>query len=159
MKLAVYPGTFDPITNGHIDVIERAAKLFDTIIVVIAVNSKKVNLFNVEERIEMAKVSLNHLENVSVEFTEGLLIEFARKAKATAIVRGVRTLTDFDYEMMIAMMNRKIESDITTVFLMPHEKYTFLNSSIIREISKFGQNVEEFVPKIVAEKLKEKFLG
>jgi len=159
MKLAVYPGTFDPITNGHIDVIERAAKLFDSIIVVIAVNSKKVNLFNVEERIEMAKVSLNHLENVSVEFTEGLLIEFARKAKATAIVRGVRTLTDFDYEMMIAMMNRKIESDITTVFLMPHEKYTFLNSSIIREISKFGQNVEEFVPKIVAEKLKEKFLG
>ncbi len=159
MKLAVYPGTFDPITNGHIDVIERAAKLFDSIIVVIAVNSKKVNLFNVEERIEMAKVSLNHLENVSVEFTEGLLIEFARKAEATAIVRGVRTLTDFDYEMMIAMMNRKIESDITTVFLMPHEKYTFLNSSIIREISKFGQNVEEFVPKIVAEKLKEKFLG
>lgn len=157
MKLAVYPGTFDPITNGHIDVIERAAKLFDSIIVVIAVNSKKVNLFTVEERIEMARASLAHLHNVTVENTDGLLIEYAKNAGATAIVRGVRTLTDFDYEMMIAMMNRKMESEITTVFLMPHEKYTFLNSSIIREISRFGQNVEEFVPKIVAEKLREKF--
>lgn len=157
MKLAVYPGTFDPITNGHIDVIERAAKLFDSIIVVIAVNSKKVNLFTVDERIEMARTSLAHLHNVSVENTDGLLIEYAKNAGATAIVRGVRTLTDFDYEMMIAMMNRKMESEITTVFLMPHEKYTFLNSSIVREISRFGQNVEEFVPKIVAEKLREKF--
>jgi pantetheine-phosphate adenylyltransferase len=156
-KIAIYPGTFDPITFGHIDVIERAAKIFDKIIVVIAVNSKKVNLFSPDERLEMSKVSLSHLQNVEVEYTDGILIDYAVSKKATAIIRGIRTVTDYDYEMMIAMMNRKMQPDISTLFLMPHEKYSFLNSSVIREISKFGKDVSEFVPLIVQEKLKEKY--
>jgi pantetheine-phosphate adenylyltransferase len=157
LKIAIYPGTFDPITFGHIDIIERAAKIFDKIIVVIAVNSKKVNLFNPDERLEMSKVSLSHLQNVEIEYTEGILIDYAVSKKATAIIRGIRTVTDYDYEMMIAMMNRKMQPEISTLFLMPHEKYSFLNSSVIREISKFGKDVSEFVPQIVQEKLKDKY--
>jgi pantetheine-phosphate adenylyltransferase len=157
-KTAIYPGTFDPITNGHIDVIERAAQLFAKVIVVVAVNTKKVCLFTEDERLAMAQESLSHLKNVEVEIYQGLLVEYAHQKKASALVRGIRAISDFEYEFQIALMNRKLQPEITTIFLMPHEKYTYLNSSIIRELARYSQDVSEFVPPVVAEKLKEKFL-
>jgi pantetheine-phosphate adenylyltransferase len=157
-KIAIYPGTFDPITNGHIDVIERSAQLFDKVIVVIAVNTKKVCLFTEDERLAMAKASLSHLSNVDVEIYQGLLVEYAQQKNASALVRGIRAISDFEYEFQIALMNRKLQPEITTIFMMPHEKYTYLNSSIMRELSRYSQDVSDFVPPIVAAKLKEKFL-
>lgn len=156
-KTGVYPGSFDPITKGHVDVIERAARLFDEVIVVIAINSKKTPLFSEKERMEMAVESLKHLKNVRIDTFCGLIVEFATSIDAVALIRGVRALSDFDYEFQIALMNRKLAPDIATVFLMPHEKYTYLNSSIIRELASLKQNVDCFVPDIVSKKLKEKF--
>lgn len=157
MKIAIYPGSFDPITNGHIDVIERATKIFDKVYVVIAINSKKNTLFSESERLEMAKESLSHLNSVVVEFHSGLIVDYAISKEAQAIIRGLRSVTDFEYELQIALMNRKMQSSLQTVFLMPHEKYTYLNSSIIREISKYKQDVSDFVPPIVVKMLEEKF--
>ncbi len=156
-RVAIYPGTFDPITNGHVDVIERASQMFDRIVVLIAVNSMKKTLFTENERLELATESLGHLPNVSVECYPGLTVEFARKHSAVAIIRGIRAVSDFEYEFQIALMNRKLEPNVHTVFLMPHEKYTYLNSSIIRELSKYHQDTSDFVPLPVARKLKEKF--
>jgi len=156
-KTAIYPGTFDPITNGHVDVIERSAALFDEIIVVIAVNSKKVTLFSENERADMVEESLKHLKNISVDITSGLVSEYAKEKHAVAIIRGVRALTDFEFEFQIALMNRKLQPSINTIFMMPHEKYTYLNSSIIRELTRFGQDVSEFVPENVYGKLKGKY--
>lgn len=155
-KTAVYPGTFDPITNGHIDVVERAAQMFDKVYLLIAVNSKKVNLFTEEERLEMAVASLKHLDNVEVAVYKGLVIDFADQVNALTIIRGIRAVSDFEYEFQIALMNRKLKPDVTTIFLMPHEKYTYLNSSIIRELSTYSQDVSEFVPPAVVQKLNEK---
>ncbi len=157
MTKAIYPGTFDPITNGHIDVIERASSIFDEVIVIIAINSKKETLFTQEERLEMAVKSLDYLPNVSVELHQGLTVDAAKKHGATVMIRGIRAVSDFEYEFQISLMNRKLEPDINTVFLMPHEKYTYLNSSIIRELAKYNQDVSEFVPEIVTKKLSEKF--
>lgn len=157
MKIAVYPGTFDPITNGHIDVIERGTKMFDEVHVVIAINSKKKTLFTEQERIEMVKESLADNNKVKVKFHDGLIVDYAVENNAIALLRGLRSVTDFEYEMQIALMNRKMQPSLQTVFLMPHEKYTYLNSSIIREISKYKQNVSEFVPPPVEKRLKEKF--
>lgn len=157
MRTAIYPGTFDPITNGHIDVIERAAMLFDKVILVIAINSRKTPLFSKEERLDMSHEALAHLKNVEVEVHEGLLVDFARERKAVAIIRGVRAVTDFEYELQIALMNRKLEPEICTVFLMPNEKYSYLNSTIVRELARYHQDISEFVPEVVAKKIKEKF--
>lgn len=157
MKIAIYPGSFDPITNGHIDVIERAAKVFDKVYVVIGINSKKSSLFTQEERLEMVQTSLSHVQSVEVAFHDGLIVDYAVSVEATAIIRGLRSVTDFEFEMQIALMNRKMQPELQTVFLMPHEKYTYLSSSIIREIARYKQNVSEFVPKVVEQKLKEKF--
>lgn len=157
MKIAIYPGSFDPITNGHIDVIERAAKVFDRVYVVIGVNSKKNSLFTQEERLEMVQTSLAHVPAFEVAFHDGLIVDYAVSVGATAIIRGLRSVTDFEFEMQIALMNRKMQPELQTVFLMPHEKYTYLSSSIIREIARYKQNVSEFVPKVVEQKLKEKF--
>jgi pantetheine-phosphate adenylyltransferase len=157
-KIAIYPGTFDPITKGHVDVIERSAVMFDEIIVVIAVNSKKSTLFSENERAEMVEESLKHLENIKVDITTGLVSEYAKEKNAVAIIRGVRALTDFEFEFQIALMNRKLQPEVNTIFMMPHEKYTYLNSSIIRELSRFGQDVSEFVPLFVANKLRERFM-
>jgi pantetheine-phosphate adenylyltransferase len=156
-RVAIYAGTFDPITNGHLDVIERAASLFDKIIVLIAVNAQKQSLFTVEERAEMAREAIKHIENVQVDIHKGLIVEYAQRQKAIALIRGVRAISDFEYEFLFALMNRKLDEQITTVFLMPHEKYTYLNSSIIRELARLHQNVDEFVSPFVAAKLKEKF--
>lgn len=156
-KIAIYPGTFDPITNGHIDVIERALKIFDKVIVVIARNPKKQTLFTEEERIELIRESLKHLANIEVTATEKLTVEFARSVNANAIIRGIRAVSDFEYEFQIALMNRKLCPDVTTIFLMPNEKFTYLNSSIIRELAQYGADISDFVPPCVEKKLKEKF--
>lgn len=156
-KIAIYPGSFDPITNGHVDVIERASTMFDKIYVVIAINSNKVTLFSENERIELARQSLQHLNNVEVQGTHNLTVEFARQVNANVIIRGIRAISDFEFEFQIALMNRKIEPDIHTIFLLPNEKYTYLNSSIVKELAKYNEDVSDFVPKIVAQELVKKF--
>ncbi|HLP28310.1 MAG TPA: pantetheine-phosphate adenylyltransferase [Candidatus Didemnitutus sp.] len=156
-KHAMYPGSFDPITNGHVDVIERAAQMFETVTVVVAKNSKKTPLFDETERLEMAAASLVHLPNVRVTVYAGLVVDFARENGVDVIVRGLRAVSDFEYEFQIALMNRKLQPDVTTIFMMPHERFTYLNSSIIRELGRYDQNITEFVPEIVAERMKNRF--
>ncbi len=156
-KLAIYPGTFDPITFGHLDVIQRASELFDVVIVAVLENASKTPLFSKEERVEMIKESIRGLSNVEVDVFDGLLVEYAKQKGAIAIIRGLRAVSDFEYEFQMALMNRKLSHGITTVFLMPHEKYTYLNSSIVRELARLKANVNDFVPPHVAQKLKEKF--
>jgi len=156
-RTAIYAGTFDPITNGHVDVIERACELFDKVFVVIAVNSKKITLFSEEERLEMIKSALSHIENVDVVTHRKLTVEIAEDKNAIAMIRGIRAVSDFEYEFQIALMNRKLAPNIHTVFLTPHEKYTYLNSSIIREMARYGRDTSEFVPANVSKKLIEKF--
>ncbi len=156
-RTAIYPGTFDPITNGHVDVIERACEMFDKVYVVIAINSKKQTLFTEEERMHMIRESLHHLHNVEVISHHKLTVEIAAEKGAIAIVRGIRAVSDFEYEFQIALMNRKLAPNVYTVFLTPHEKYTYLNSSIIREMARYGKFESGFVPKIVEKFLKNKF--
>ncbi len=155
-KIAIYPGTFDPITLGHIDIIERSSKLFDKVIVIIAINPAKKPLFNVDERIEMIVNAIKPFPNVSVEKFDGLVVDFAKRVNAKVIIRGLRAITDFEYEFQMALMNRQLADDITTVFLMPHEKFTYLNSTIIKNVANFGGNIEKFVTKFVEKKLIEK---
>lgn len=158
MKSAIYPGTFDPITNGHIDVLERAISIFDEVTVVVAVNSQKTPLFSAEERQEIIQEVVSKYPNVKVEILrDGLLADYARKTGATTIIRGLRQVTDFEYEFQIALMNRNLYPEITTVFLMPNEKYTYLASSIVREVARLGGDVSNFVPATVLARLKEKF--
>lgn len=156
-KIVIYPGTFDPITFGHLDVIQRASELFDVVIVAVLENASKKPLFTKEERVEMIKHSVQGMTNVEVDVFEGLLVEYAKQKGAIAIIRGLRAVSDFEYEFQMALMNRKISNGITTVFLMPHEKYTYLNSSIVRELARLKANVSDFVPAYVVEKLREKF--
>ncbi|NTV45326.1 MAG: pantetheine-phosphate adenylyltransferase [Chlorobiales bacterium] len=158
MKSAIYPGTFDPITNGHIDVLERAISIFDEVTVVVAVNSQKTPLFSAEERQEIIQEVVSKYPNVKVEILrDGLLADYARKTGATTIIRGLRQVTDFEYEFQIALMNRNLYPEITTVFLMPNEKYTYLASSIVREVARLGGDISNFVPATVLARLKEKF--
>lgn len=157
-KHAIYPGSFDPITNGHVDVIERAAQMFETVTVVVAKNSKKTPLFDEKERLEMARQALVHLTNVRVIVHAGLIVDFARENGVDVIVRGLRAVSDFEYEFQIALMNRKLQPEVSTIFMMPHEKYTYLNSSIIKELGRYAQDLSEFVPSIVAEYMRKKFL-
>ncbi len=162
MKTALYPGTFDPITNGHIDVLKRAARLFDKIIVTVARNSSKTPLFTDQERVDIIQEVLGEIESeaeLTVEMFDGLIIEFARAKKANAIIRGLRAISDFEYEFQMALVNRKLNSDVSTVFLMPHEKYTYLNSTIVKEIASYGSDISYFVPSVVEKKIKEKFPG
>ena len=153
-SIAMYPGSFDPITNGHVDVIERACTMFGHVIVVVAINSRKTPLFSEDKRVEMARDALKHLPNATVEAHQGMTVDFARRHNCTTIIRGVRAISDFEYEFQIALMNRKLEPNVSTIFLMPHERYTFLNSSIIRELARYGQALDEFVPVAVQEGLR-----
>ncbi len=157
MKIAIYPGTFDPITYGHIDVLERALEIFDKVIVTIARNATKEPLFTDEERIRMVKhVIKKYDKHAEAEYFDGLLVNYARKKKAIALVRGLRAVSDFEYEMQMALMNRKLAGDITTIFFMPHEKHTYLNSSIVREIALLDGDISNFVPTYVQKILKSK---
>ncbi|MCB1059282.1 MAG: pantetheine-phosphate adenylyltransferase [Calditrichaeota bacterium] len=157
MKTAIYPGTFDPVTYGHLDVIERAVGLFDQVIVTLAIHSQKSPLFTSEERKEMIQKSTAHLPGVSVDTCSGLLVDFARSKNAVAIIRGLRAVSDFDYEFQIALANRVLAPAITTVFLMPSEQYTYLNSSIVREVARLGGTIETFVQPHVAAALRKKY--
>jgi len=160
MRTAVYPGTFDPITYGHIDVLERAVELFDKVIIAVALNSAKNPIFSDEERVAMIKsVVKKYKRKVEVDSFEGLLVRYAQQKKATAIVRGLRAISDYEYEFQMALMNRKLAEDVFTVFLMPHERYTYLNSGIVREIARLNGDVSEFVPPSVHQKLRTKFGG
>ena len=153
MKIAIYPGTFDPVTNGHVDVAKRAAELFDKVIVCVAVNTLKEPLFTGAERVKMIREAVKDIKNIEVEEFQGLLVDYARKKNADAIVRGLRAVSDFEYEFQMALTNRKLCSDVDTIFLMPHENYTYLNSTIVREIARFGGDVTEFVPEHVKREL------
>jgi pantetheine-phosphate adenylyltransferase len=156
MRRAVYPGSFDPVTNGHLDVIERAARLFDEVIVAVAVNSEKTGLFSFEERVELLRGVLADRPNIRVTRFEGLLVDFTRSQGARAVIRGLRAISDFEFEFQMALMNRKLEPEIETLFLMPKEEYTYLSSRIVKEIARLGGNVAAFVPDSVAAALREK---
>lgn len=156
MKRVLYPGTFDPVTNGHIDIIKRATELFDEVYVTVAKNPGKSPLFSVDERIEMLKESLKEFNNVIIDCFDGLVVDHARNLNAVGIIRGLRAVSDFEYEFQMALMNRKLNDDCATIFLMPHERYTYLNSTIIRNLSQFEGDITAFVPPVVVEKLKAK---
>ncbi|RME68298.1 MAG: pantetheine-phosphate adenylyltransferase [Nitrospirae bacterium] len=156
-RVAVCPGTFDPITNGHIDIVERSLRLFDEVVVAILQNPKKTPLFSLEERVRMAEESLKGFKGVRVDTFSGLLMDYARKIGAVAVVRGLRAVSDFEYEMQMALMNRRLDSEIETVFMMPSEEYTFLSSTMIKEIAFFGGPVKGLVPPVVEEALRRVF--
>jgi pantetheine-phosphate adenylyltransferase len=150
---AIYPGTFDPITNGHLDILSRAAQLFEEVHVVVAVNVRKSTLFTLSERLEMIRDCTTHLDNVHVSSFEGLTVDCLRGFGAKVVIRGLRAVSDFEYEFQMALMNKKLDSGCETVYLMPSEQYTYLNSSVIREIAALGGSVSEFVPQAVETKL------
>jgi pantetheine-phosphate adenylyltransferase len=148
--IAIYPGTFDPVTLGHLDVLVRASRLFDNVIISVAKSSAKKTLFSLSERVKMIKDASANLKNVSVESFDGLLVKYAKAKKAGAIIRGLRAISDFEYEFQMALTNRKIAPDIETVFLMPGEKYSFISSTLVREAAKYGADVSSFVPAAAA---------
>ncbi len=157
-NIAVYPGTFDPITNGHIDLVKRSLGIFDEVIIALAHNPRKAPLFTIDERIEMIKTATKGLRHVKTDIFNGLLVDYAKKKNARAIIRGLRAVSDFEYEFQMALMNRRLDNKIETVYLMPSEEYSYLTSSIIKEIAAFKGSVNGLVPKAVANKLKEKFI-
>lgn len=157
MKVGIYPGSFDPVTNGHIDIIRRSAKLVDTLIVAILQNTNKNSLFTEEERIQLLYDSCSDIENLQIECFSGLLVDFAKEKKANLIIRGLRALTDFEYEFQMAQMNKHLYPDVETIFLVTDVKYSFLSSSAIKEVVKFGGSVTDFVPKNVAIQTIEKY--
>jgi pantetheine-phosphate adenylyltransferase len=151
--LAIYPGTVDPITYGHIDVVTRATRLFPRVIVLVGRNPAKNPLFTVEERVTMAAEVFRNNSRVGVDAFEGLLVHYARRKKATVIIRGLRAVSDFEYEFQMALMNRKLQETVDTIFLVPHERYTYLNSTIVREVARLGGDVSGFVPPSVRRRL------
>ena len=158
MKTAVYPGTFDPVTNGHIDIIERALKLFDRLYVVVGDNPQKAPTFTAEERVGMLKQALKkHNNRIEVEHFEGLLLNYVKRKSSNVVIRGLRAISDFEFEFSRALLNRELEKDIETIFIMTKDDYAFLSSSIIKEIAMFNGPVKGFVPEVVNKKLKEKF--
>ena len=161
MRRAIYPGSFDPVTNGHLDVIQRASRLFDDLIVAVAFNDQKhkSTLFSIEERIELLRESCHDIPNARIVRLDGLLVDFAKHQKVDAIVRGLRAISDFEFEFQMALMNRKMEPTLETIFMMPKEEYTYISSRIVKEIARLGGKVESFVPDWVARALANKFLS
>ena len=160
MKIAIYPGSYDPITNGHLDIIERSSKLFDKIIVAVARNGEKGSaLFSESERIAMINQSIIHLKNVEADSFSGLLVNYAADKNANAIIRGLRALSDFEFEFKMALMNRSLKEEISTVFMMPHEKYTHISSSLVKEVASLGGDVSAYVPQHVDRALQESSSG
>jgi pantetheine-phosphate adenylyltransferase len=156
-KRAVYPGMFDPIHNGHVDVIQRSLQIFDELIVAVVANPSKAPLFTVKERLEMIDEATSDLSNFRIVAFDGLLIDLVARERADCIVRGIRAVSDFEYEFQMALMNRKLRSTVETVFLMPHEKYTYISSRLIKEVASFGTSVAGMVPPIVEKRLAEKY--
>jgi pantetheine-phosphate adenylyltransferase len=154
MKIAVYPGSFDPVTNGHIDIIERAAKIFDLVHVAIIVNPEKTPYFDIDEREQMLKTAVRHIKKAKVDSFDGLLVDYAASKRACAIVRGLRAVSDFDYEFQMALTNLRMCPEIETVFIMTDYKYSYLSSSLVKQIATLGGNVSGLVPKIVINKLR-----
>lgn len=157
MRKAICPGSFDPVTNGHIDIIERASRTWDQVIVAVMTNPRKSPLFTVQERLDMLGESLSHLKNVSVAHSEGLLVQFARQHSAVAIVKGLRPIQDFEYEWQMGMVNKDLDEEVETYFLMSRKEYSYLSSSIIRELAGYGGSIESLVPANVARRLRAKF--
>lgn len=156
--LALYPGSFDPVTLGHLDILKRASKVFDEIIVAVLHNGDKKPLFTLEERVELLKESTKDLPNVKVESFEGLMIDFAKKRGVNAVLRGLRAVSDFEYELKITSINKKLDEEIETFFMMSNSKYSFLSSSIVKEIAKYNAQVSDLVPEPVERALRQKFL-
>jgi len=156
MRKAIYPGSFDPLTNGHLDVIERATKLFDRVIVAVASNESKKPLFTLKERVDLVTRGVRHLPNVEVDSFDNLLVDYAERRGARAVVRGLRAISDFEFEFQLALMNRKLNENIETIFMMPKDTYTFLSSRIVKEIARLGGDVSSFVPAHVQTALKRK---
>jgi pantetheine-phosphate adenylyltransferase len=161
MRVAIYPGSFDPVTNGHLDVIQRASTLFDKLIVAVAFNDQKhkSTLFSIDERITLLQEACAHIPGLRVVRLDGLLVDFAKQEAVAAIVRGLRAVSDFEFEFQMALMNRKMEPTLETIFMMPKEEYTYISSRIVKEIARLGGNVESFVPDCVVQALAKKFLG
>jgi len=155
-KIAVYPGSFDPVTNGHIDLIKRALGIVDELIVAVVKNPEKKPLFTVKERVEILNEVTKDLKNIKIDSFDELLVNYAKKMGAKVIIRGLRAISDFEYEFQMALMNRKLNKEIETVFMMPSAKYSYLSSSMIKEVVSFGGSLCELVPKVVEERLKEK---
>lgn len=158
MRTAIYPGSFDPATNGHLDLIRRARTLFDKIIVAVAENPSKETLFSLEERIIMLAEMTKGMGGVAVESFSGLLVRFLKKKRACAVIRGLRAISDFEYEFQMAMMNRRLSPSFETVFLMPEEKFSFISSNLVKEVARLGGNVKSLVPHAVAGRLADKYL-
>ena len=156
-KRAVYPGMFDPMHNGHVDVIQRSLQIFDELIVAVVANPAKQPLFSMKERLEMIDEATSELSNFRIVAFDGLLIDLVARERADCIVRGIRAVSDFEYEFQMALMNRKLRSTVETVFLMPHEKYTYISSRLIREVASYGASVAGLVPPVVEKRLTEKF--
>jgi pantetheine-phosphate adenylyltransferase len=156
MRTVIYPGSFDPFTNGHLDLVHRAAKLFDQVIVAVAKNEAKGPLFTPDERFDLVRQSTKALENVSVDAFDGLLVDYVEKRGGQAIIRGLRAVSDFEFEFQLALMNRKLNERVETIFMMPKDTYTFLSSRIVKEIARLGGDVSAFVPAHVAAALKRK---
>ncbi|CAN2039639.1 Phosphopantetheine adenylyltransferase [Candidatus Magnetomoraceae bacterium gMMP-15] len=156
-RTAIYPGSFDPVTNGHLDILKRGLKVFDRIIMAILINPAKNSLFTGEERLEMLSKSTEHIDNVKVDTFEGLLVDYAVKRDAVGILRGMRAVSDFEYEFQLALMNRRLNREVQTVFLMTGLKWIFTSSSIIKEAARFNGNIKGMVPPFVEKKLKKKF--
>jgi pantetheine-phosphate adenylyltransferase len=156
-KRAVYPGMFDPVHNGHVDVIQRSLQIFDELIVAVVANPSKQPLFTMKERLEMIDEATSDLSNFRIVAFDGLLIDLVARERADCIVRGIRAVSDFEYEFQMALMNRKLRSNVETVFLMPHEKYTYISSRLIKEVASFGTSVAGMVPPIVEKRLAEKY--
>jgi pantetheine-phosphate adenylyltransferase len=157
LRKAIYPGSFDPPTNGHCDIIKRSAKIFDRLIVAVGANPEKKYFFSLEERVEILREIVREYDNIEVDHFDGLLVEYAARVNAVTIIRGLRALSDFEYEFELALMNRQLNRDVDTIFMMTDERYSFIRSSLVKEVAKFGGNIADKVPAVVEKYLKRKF--